>query len=213
MPEYQLEVKQLVSYPRCRIYREFLQTLIADQGIRTNGCPGLFCFSVLCSYANFRTSYLRLDGLTYTIYPGEWICRVGELTAALRLRSRHRTLEVLDTLQNCHLIQLLDLWISAVYRDEQVQGSFDGPVAYLRNGTGCPLVSYSELAQRWGLSKATVGRVLRKLERAGHIVLLTFPCRHGTAIYLQNYLSTMFQFSDVMVDKDVPQHPNRASGQ
>ena len=108
---------------------------------------------------------------------------------------------------------LLDLWISAVYRDEQVQGSFDGPVAYLRNGTGCPLVSYSELAQRWGLSKATVGRVLRKLERAGHIVLLTFPCRHGTAIYLQNYLSTMFQFSDVMVDKDVPQHPNRASGQ
>lgn len=104
MPEYQLEVKQLVSYPRCRIYREFLQTLIADQGIRTNGCPGLFCFSVLCSYANFRTSYLRLDGLTYTIYPGEWICRVVELTAALRLRSRRRTLEVLAVMQDRHLI-------------------------------------------------------------------------------------------------------------
>lgn len=260
MPDYQLQIKQLVSYPRCRIYREFLQTLIADRGIRTSGRPGLFCFSVLCSYANFRTSYLRIDGLTYTIYPGEWICRVGELTAALRLRSRRRTLEVLDTLQSRHLIQysllgrgnlvkykvvnwhrhntvldyncpcqketgffflpvsiavelvgaekcsemdiLLDLWISAVYRDDQVQGSFDGPVAYLRNGTGCPLVSYSELAQRWGLSKATVGRVLRKLERAGHIALLTFPGRHGTAIYLQNYLSTMFQISDVMVDKD-----------
>ena len=42
MPEYQLQVKQLVSYPRYRIYREFLQTLIADQGIRTSGCPGLF---------------------------------------------------------------------------------------------------------------------------------------------------------------------------
>ena len=97
---------------------------------------------------------------------------------------------------------LLDLWISAVYRDDQVQGSFDGPVVYLRNGTGSPLVSYSELAQRWGLSKATVGRVLRKLEKAGHIALLTFPGRHGTAIYLQNYLSTMFQISDVMVDKD-----------
>jgi len=25
---------------------------------------------------------------------------------------------------------LLDLWISSVYRDEQMQGSFDGPVAY-----------------------------------------------------------------------------------
>ena len=260
MPEYQLEIRQLVSYPRCRIYREFLHTLVADRGVRTNGRPGLFCFSVLCSYANSRTSYLRIDGLTYTRYPGEWICRTGELTDALRLRSKRQLLEVLSVLQERHLIQysllgrgnlvkykvvnwhrhntvldyncpcqketgffflpvstavelvsaekcsemdiLLDLWISAVYRDEQVQGSFDGPVAYLRNGTGCPLVSYAELAQRWGLSKATVGRVLRKLERAGHIALLTFPGRHGTAIYLQNYLSTMFQISDVMVDKD-----------
>ena len=260
MPEYQLEVKQLVSYPRCRIYRELVQTLIADRGVRTSGRPGLFCYTVLCSYANFRTSYLRLDGISYTIYPGEWICRVSELTQALRLRFRRQTLDVLAALQDRHLIQysllgrgnlvkykitnwhrhntvldyncpcqketgffflpvttatelvsmekcsemdiLLDLWISAVYRDEQVQGSFDGPVVYLRNGTGCPLVSYSELAQRWGLSKATVGRVLRKLEKAGHISILTFPGRHGTAIYLQNYLSTMFQISDVMVDKD-----------
>ena len=260
MPDYQLQIKQLVSYPRCRIYREFLQTLTADRGVRTSGRPGLFCFSVLCSYANFPTSYLRLDGLTYTIYPGEWICRVGELTVALRLRTKRQTLEALAAMQDRHLIQysllgrgslvkykivnwhrhntvldyncpcqketgffflpvntavelvgaercsemdiLLDLWISAVYRDDQVQGSFDGPVVYLRNGTGCPLVSYAELAQRWGLSKATVGRVLRKLERAGHIALLTFPGRHGTAIYLQNYLSTMFQISDVMVDKD-----------
>ena len=260
MSEYQLEIKQLVSYPRCRIYREFLQTLIADRGVRTNGRPGLFCYTVLCSYANFRTSYLRVDGISYTIYPGEWICRVNELTSALRLRSHRKTLEVLDALQKQHLIQysllgrgnlvkykiinwhrhntvldyncpcqketgffflpvttaaelvsaekcsemdiLLDLWISAVYRDDQVQGSFNGPVAYFRNGTGCPLVSYSELAQRWGVSKATVGRVLRKLERAGHISMLTFPGRHGTAIYLQNYLSTMLQISDVMVDKD-----------
>lgn len=260
MSEYQLEIKQLVSYPRCRIYRELVQTLIADRGIRTNGYPGLFCYTVLCSYANFRTSYLRLDGISYTIYPGEWICRMTELTQALRLRFRRQTLDVLSALQDRHLIQysllgrgnlvkfkitnwhrhntvldyncpcqketgffflpvntatelvsaekcsemdiLLDLWISAVYRDEQVQGSFDGPVAYLRNGTGCPLVSYSELAQRWGLSKATVGRVLRKLEKAGHISMFTFPGRHGTAIYLQNYLSTMFQISDIMVDKD-----------
>lgn len=260
MLEYRLEIKQLVSYPRCRIYREMLQTLIADRGVRTSGRPGLFCYTVLCSYANFRTSYLRLDGISYTIYPGEWICRTSELTKALRLRFRRQTLEVLDALQKRHLIQysllgrgnlvkykitnwhrhntvldyncpcqketgffflpvttaielvsaercsemdiLLDLWISTVYRDEQVQGSFDGPVVYLRNGTGRPLVSYSELAQRWGLSKATVGRVLRKLEKAGHISLLTFPGRHGTAIYLQNYLSTMFQISDIMVDKD-----------
>lgn len=260
MPEYQFEIKQLVSYPRCRIYRELIQTLIADRGIRTSGRPGLFCYTVLCSYANFRTSYLRLDGISYTIYPGEWICRMTELTQALRLCFRRQTLDVLSALQGRHLIQysllgrgnlvkykitnwhrhntvldyncpcqketgffflpvttatelisaekcsemdiLLDLWISTVYRDEQVQGSFDGPVAYLRNGSGCPLVSYSELAQRWGLSKATVGRALRKLEKAGRISMLTFPGRHGTAIYLQNYLSTMFQISDIMVDKD-----------
>ena len=208
MPEYKLEIKQLVSYPRCRIYREFLQSLTADRGVRTSGRPGLFCFSVLCSYANFRTSYLHLDGITYTIYPGEWICRMGELTDALRLRFKRQTLEVLAAMQDRHLIQysllgrgnlvkykiinwhrhntvldyncpcqketgffflpvsiavelvgaekcsemdiLLDLWISAVYRDDQVQGSFDGPVVYLHNGTGCPLVSYAELAQRWG---------------------------------------------------------------
>ncbi len=49
MSEYQLEIKQLVDYPRCRIYREFVQTLIADRGIRTNGCSGLFCYTCLPS--------------------------------------------------------------------------------------------------------------------------------------------------------------------
>ena len=57
MPEYQLEIKQLVSYPRCRIYREFLQTLIADRGVRTNGRPGLF---VIPSFAPMPTSVPRI---------------------------------------------------------------------------------------------------------------------------------------------------------
>ena len=261
MSEYQLEIKQIVDYPRCRIYREFIQTLIADRSIRTNnGCSGLFYFTVLCSYANFRTSYRRLDGISYTVYPGEWICRIIELKDWLRLRTKQQALNVLYALQEDHLIEftilgrdqlvkykikdwrrhntvldyncpcqketgffflpvstaaelvsvgkcsemdiILDLWISAVYNDERVQGSFTGPVAYFRNGTGCPLVSYAELAQRWGMSKATAGRTLKKLSRLGYISLLTFPGRHGTAIYLQNYLSTMFQISDVMVDKE-----------
>ena len=260
MPEYQLEIKQIVDYPRCRIYREFVQTLIADRNIRTNGCSGLFCYTVLCSYANFRTSYRRLDGISYTVYPGEWVCRVSELTALLRFRFRRQTLIMLDKLQEAHLLQydllgrgqlvkykitgwqrhntvldyncpcqkdtgffflpvntakelvswgkcsemdiLLDLWISAVYHDEQVQGSFEGPVAYFRNGTGNPLVSYSDLALRWGISKSTVGRTLKKFDQLDYIDLFTFPGRHGTAIYLRNYLSTMFQISDVMVDKD-----------
>lgn len=260
MPEYHLEVKQIVDYPRCRIYREFIQSLIADRNIRTNGSSGLFHYTVLCSYANFRTSYRRLDGISYTVYPGEWVCRLSELVEHLRLRTRRSVLQVLEKLQERNYIQytllgrghlvkyrikgwrrhntvldyncpcqketgffflpisiaselismercsemdiILDLWLSAVYNDTQVQGSFAGPVAYFRNGSGCPLISYSELAQRWGISKATVGRILKKLEDKQYLSLLTFPGRHGTAIYLQNYLSTMFQISDILVDKE-----------
>ena len=63
-------------------------------------------------------------------------------------------------------------------------------------------MTYSELGARWGLSKATVSRVLKKLSDAGYLSLMTFPGRHGNVIYLQNYLSTMFQISDVMIDKE-----------
>ena len=50
--DYQLELKQIVDFPRCRIYREFIQTLIKDRNIRTNGSSCLFYFLILCSYAN-----------------------------------------------------------------------------------------------------------------------------------------------------------------
>lgn len=97
---------------------------------------------------------------------------------------------------------ILDLWLSTIYNDEQVQGSEIGPVVYLRNGTGNPLVNYNELAVRWGLSKATVGRILKKFVELGYISLMTFPGKIGSVIYLQNYLSTMFQISDVLIDKE-----------
>ena len=35
--DYQLEIKQIVDYPRCRIYREFIRSLMEDRDIRTNG--------------------------------------------------------------------------------------------------------------------------------------------------------------------------------
>ena len=70
MSEYQLEIKQIVDYPRCRIYRQFVQSLINDRSIRASGGSGLFHYTVLCSYANFRTSYRRIDGTSYTVYPG-----------------------------------------------------------------------------------------------------------------------------------------------
>ena len=235
MPEYQLQIKQVVDYPRCRIYREFIHKLINDRSIRINGGSGLFHFTVLCSYANFRTSYRRIDGISYTVSPGEWVCTVKELSCWFRTRFHRQALSMLDTLQKQHLISytllgrgnvvkykilhwarhnsaleynapcqkdtgffflpvsvalelvssarcsemdiVLDLWVSAVYNDTQVQGSEVGPVAYFRNGTGNPLVSYTELSCRWGLSRATVCRILKKLDGLGSVSYthLTLP--------------------------------------
>ena len=314
MSEYQLEIKQIVDYPRCRIYRHFIQNLMADRSIRVSGGSGLFYYTVLCNYANFRTSYLRIDGIGYTVYPGEWICTVKELTAWFRTRFQRQAVSILDELQKRHLISylfldrgkvvkykvrdwkkhntvldyncpcqkdtgfffiptvvatelvqhctnnseystcylrqyrvvvsqqchriasflrlvlsqisgtvfhcylgnavlvsagrcsemdiLLDLWMSAVYNDSQMQGSEIGPVVYFRNGTGSPLSTYSEMAVRWDISKATTGRVLKKLADMDYISLMSFPGRTGSVIYLHSYLSTMFQISDVLVDKE-----------
>ena len=222
---------------------------------------GIFIyFVVLCAYANFRTSYKRIDGISYTIYPGEWIMSVEELSQYFRTRFRRQTLAALEGLQKKGLISflvlghgklvkfkirgwrrhntildynapcqkdtgffffpvstatelisaghcsemdaVLDLWLNTVYNDPQVLGSDIGPVVYLRNGTGCPLVSYAELASRWGVSKATAGRYLKRMTERGYLQLAAFPGTHGTTIYLQNYLSTMFQISDIVVDKE-----------
>lgn len=97
---------------------------------------------------------------------------------------------------------VLEFWLSAIYNDEQVQGSDIGPVVYLRNGTGCPLISYSEVAARWGISKTTVGRILKRLDSMDYISLISFPGKSGSVIYLKSYLSTMFQISDVLIDKE-----------
>lgn len=260
MSDYQLQIKQIVGYPRCRIYRQFIQSLINDRSIRTGGNSGLFYFTVLCSYANFRTSYRRIDGIGYTIYPGEWICTVKEMSVWFRTHFQRQAIDILEELQRRHLISylildrgkvikykirgwknhntvldyncpcqkdtgfffmpvitatelvsagrcsemdiILDLWLSTIYNDEQVQGSEIGPVVYLRNDTSSPLVNYSELAVRWGISKATVGRILKKFAGMEYISLMTFPGRTGSVIYLKNYLSTMFQISDVLIDKE-----------
>ena len=251
MLNYELEIKQILDYPRCRIYRQFIQSLMEDRSIRTGGSSGLFYYAILCSYANFRTSYRRIDGNGHTVYPGEWVCKVRDIARWFRMRSARQAIETLDMLQNKGVISyeylenekviryqitdwkyhntildyncpcqkdsgfyfmplaiakeliksgkcsetdiLLDLWLSAIYNDKRVQGSEIGPVVYLRNGTGVPVVSYSELSVRWSISKATVSRVLKKLELANYIALVNFTGRTGSAIYLKNYLSTMFQ--------------------
>lgn len=258
--DYQLEIKQIVDYPRCRIYREFLQTLMKDRTIRTNGSSYLFYFMILCSYANFRSSYRRLEGISYLVGPGEWICKTSELSEWFRTRFQHQAISILSYLQDQHYIAytklgrgnlikfsingwkqhnsafeynypclkdagffffpiasvhelisvgkcsemdiVLDLWVHAIYNDGQVQGSELGPVVYFRNYTGSPLTNFSDLALRWGISKATVSRVLNKLQDKKYLSLVSFTGRHGSVIYLCSYLSTMFNISDVMIDKE-----------
>ena len=62
---YQLELKQIVDFPRCQIYRKFIQTLMKDRNIRTNGGSCLFIshFMFLCKLqfllSEHRTPYLQ----------------------------------------------------------------------------------------------------------------------------------------------------------
>ena len=100
---------------------------------------------------------------------------------------------------------LLDLWMSAVYNDGQVQGSEIAPVVYFRTGTGSLLAAYSGMAVHWGISKVTIGHVLKKLADMDYISLMSFSGRTGSVIYLHSYLFVMFQISDALVDKELSQ--------
>ena len=258
--DYQLEIKQIVDYPRCRIYREFIRSLMEDRDIRTNGSSYLFYYMTLCSYANFRSSYRQIEGISYLVGSGEWICKTSELVEWFRTRFQHQALSILDFLQKQNYITytrlgrnnlikfritdwkqhntaldynypclkdvgffffpvasvhelismgkcsemdiVLDLWVHAIYNDGQVQGSELGPVVYFRNCTGSPLTNFRDLSLRWGISKATVSRILNKLQDKEYLSLVSFTGRHGSAIYLCSYLSTMFNISDTMIDKE-----------
>ncbi len=258
MNTYKLEIKQIVDYPRSRMYREFVRNLISNNNIRIGNSCGLYYYVVLCCFANFRSSYKNIKGFSFNIFPGEWILPIAKLTKYLRTTSKRRTLSVMQTMQDRHLLTyeivgrgdlvkyhmtgwarhnrvleynapcqkdcgfffvpmdkvtelvssakcsemdaLLDLWMNTVYNDPQVQGSDACPVVYMRNGSGNPLVSYSELAERWGISKATVGRYIKHLTDLECISCVSFSGKHGTVISLRGYLSTMFSISDVMLD-------------
>lgn len=101
---YQLELKQIVDFPRCQIYREFIQTLMKDRNIRTNGGSCLFYFLILCSYANYSSSYRNIEHLTYKVVPGEWICSLKELQIHFRQKFQHQVISILDTLVEQNLL-------------------------------------------------------------------------------------------------------------
>lgn len=92
---------------------------------------------------------------------------------------------------------LLDLWIHTVFNDSDVRGSDAAPTVYYRDGSGKPLLNYSDLADRWSVSKTTAHRILKKLEEKSLITVFSFPGKTGSVIYLRSYLSTMFCVSDL----------------
>ena len=95
---YTLEIKQIVDYPRVRIYRELIQKLLADESLSRRGDCRLFSFMVLCSYANFRSSRLRIDGVSHLIGPGEWICSLREMAGWFGCSRLHQATAILEEL-------------------------------------------------------------------------------------------------------------------
>ena len=78
---------------------------------------------------------------------------------------------------------MLDLWVHTIYNDGQVQGSELGPLVYFRNCTGNPLTNFSDLALRWGISKATVSHTLKKLQDKEYLSPVSFTGRHGIVVH------------------------------
>lgn len=104
MTEYELVIQQLVEYPRCRLYRPFVYSLIKDLNIRTDGGLGLFHYVVLSCYASDKMSYRREGEFNYTIHPGEGLCTIDETVSILRVCNRKEALAILEDLQRRHLI-------------------------------------------------------------------------------------------------------------
>ena len=46
MEEYKTELKQVVDYPRCRMYRQFIRSLIDNKMLRVGGTSGLYYYTV-----------------------------------------------------------------------------------------------------------------------------------------------------------------------
>ncbi len=58
MSEYQLEIQQIVIYPRCRSYRQFIQNLMADRSICTSRGAGLFYYLFRIALINLKKPLL-----------------------------------------------------------------------------------------------------------------------------------------------------------
>ena len=62
MPTYQLQIKQIVDYSRCRIYRQFIRFLMEERSIRISGGSGRFCGTFDCHALQVRSLFGLLPG-------------------------------------------------------------------------------------------------------------------------------------------------------
>ena len=65
LTEYQLEIKQIVEYPRCRIQKKFVEMLMCDPDIKTSGGCGLYHYTVLSSFVRFKPAAANFDIIEY----------------------------------------------------------------------------------------------------------------------------------------------------
>ena len=105
LTEYQLEIKQIVEYPRCRIQKKFVEMLMCDPDIKTSGGCGLYHYTVLSSFVRFETTNRKISGVNYTVFPGELLCTMDELFVLLRVKSKYQALSILMDLQRRHFIE------------------------------------------------------------------------------------------------------------
>ena len=105
LTEYQLEIKQIVEYPRCRIQKKFVEMLMCDPDIKTSGGCGLYHYTVLSSFVRFETTNRKISGVNYTVFPGELLCTMDELFVLLRVKSKYQALSILTDLQRRHFVE------------------------------------------------------------------------------------------------------------
>lgn len=109
--------------------------------------------------------------------PGQYAFYTNSGFILLRRHAVHRLLRLYQNGRKVSTVDmLLDMWMHCTVNDPLVAGSFVMPVvkfAYNEIQAGChvsdPRISLEQLAERWGVSKATVSRRLADFAKKGWI--------------------------------------------
>ena len=102
--------KQLVSFPKVRIQKEWFRYFNNHKDFRNEGTLHLFSLMALYSYADFRSNRREIDGQIYLESPGQWICKVSSLPRILRVHSKDAALELMRYFRDAGLLdfEMLD---------------------------------------------------------------------------------------------------------